>query len=198
MHKIISPATLEHCCRHIIATNSKLGAQSVRIALAASIAHGNDWFPVNNVYLNLASTRKVGCSSVTGLLAQRLVHMGIAETRLQASGKGFSSHVARLTCKLVDQSHFHGQKSLKLFEQIETYYGRRPDASPVAALLLIGLHVFHIHHSRELGRFIEPESSVVTNPSICGRTICALQEAGLLAIDRSHECLKRPYLVYPL
>ena len=176
---------------------TKQGVLPIRIALAASISHGNDWFPVNDVCRSLFP-KNAGNKWIAGTLAQRMVQIGIAETQLQGSGKGFRTHVARLTCDLVEQSHFHGKKSLQLRGSIEAFYCSRSFASPVAALLLVGLHVFQIHHSRELRRFLEPESSVVTNPSICGWTLRQLDAAGLLAIDRSHVNLQRPYLVYPL
>ena len=111
MNKILSPATPGQGCRNTIATGSKLGTLTVRIGLAASVAYGNDWFPINDVSRSLVSSKE-GNTTMAGVLAQRLVQLGIAETRLQNSGRGFHINVARLTCDLVEQSHFHGQKSL--------------------------------------------------------------------------------------
>ena len=197
MNKIISPSTLEHCCRRSIAAGSKQGALPLRMALAASITHGNGWFSVNDVCSPLG-TSKDGNTSIARVLGQRLSQTGIAEAKLQKSGMGFKVNVARLTCDLVDQSHFHGMKSLQLRSSIETFYCNRPYMSPVAALLLIGLHVFQIHQSRELSRFIGPEANVLISPAMCARTLYALQEAGLLFIDPNPLGRNRPYLVYPL
>lgn len=197
MTKILSPSTLEQCCRSTIATSPKLGALPLRVALAASISYGNDWFPVNDVCQSLVSTKR-GYTFGTAVIAQRLVQMGVAETRLHDTGGGFNIHLARLTCELVNQSHFHGQKSLKLRGPIETFYAKGPNASPVAALLLIGIYIFQIHQSRELGRFIEPEFNSKGNLSMCARTLGLLAKIAALAIVRIHPSPSRPFLVYPL
>src|SRR5450830_1518516 len=196
MTKILSPSTIEHCCRFILGTQTRQGLLPIRIALAASRTHGNDWFRVGEVFQSLNTGG--GCASITGELAKRMVQMGIAETQLISTGQGYSVHIARLTCCLVDQSHFHGKKSLKLREQIETFFGLKPDASPVAALLLIGLLVCHICQSRELGRFLLPEFNFDANPSMPGKVLGHLAQARLLAIVRNQKSMSRPFLVYPL
>jgi hypothetical protein len=85
MNKIISPSTLEQCCRRSIAAGSKQGALPLRKALAVPITHGNDWFSVNDVCRPLGTTKN-GNTSIARVLGQRLSQTGIAEaTRLQTN-----------------------------------------------------------------------------------------------------------------
>lgn len=196
MDQILSPATLEHCCRSILGRHGRHGLLPVRVALAASIKHGNDWFPVGEVLRSLNNVGK--CSAIAGDLAQRIVELGIGETKLEPTRLGFINHVARLNCDLVQLSHFHGQKSMQLRDRFEIFYGLKPNSSPVAALLLIGASVFQIPLSVELRRFLLPEIRYEANRSMTGKVLKHLEQAGLLGIHRNRPGLKQPFLVYPL
>lgn len=195
MSKILSPADLERCCRFIVKFHPHQGALSIRVALAASILHENQWFSVRDVQTRLKGVGRDG--SNVGEIAARIIKLGIAEHKL-VSFPSYNRHDARLTCDLVDIGHFHGQRSKRLRDDFDVYYGLKPHASPLAALLLIGIHQFQIQQSNDLARFLEPEFDFTTKPALAARTLNQLDDAGLMTVFRPNSIFNRPFLVIPV
>lgn len=187
MSKILSPADLERCCRSSGKSHPRQGALSIRVALAASILHEDHWFSVRDVQTRLHGVGRDG--SNVGEMADRIMKFGIAEHKL-VSFPNFNRHDVRLSCDLVDIGHFHGQRSKRLHDDFEIYYGLKPAASPLAALLLIGIHQFQIQQSNDLTRFLAPEFDFTTKPSLAARTLNQLDDAGLMEVFRPNSSLR--------
>lgn len=195
MSKILSPADLERCCRFIIKFHPHQGALSIRVALTASILHEDRWFSVRDVQTRLNGVGRNG--SNVGEIADRILKFGIAEHKL-VSLPSFHRHDVRLTCDMVDIGHFHGRRSKRLRDDFDVYYGLKPHASPLAALLLIGIHQFQIQQSNDLARFLEPEFDFTSKPALAARTLNQFDDAGLLKVIRPNSRHSHPFWVIPV
>jgi hypothetical protein len=196
MPKILSPADVEQCCRSIVGTKGKLSALPVRVALAASMLHGNNWFAVCATQTSLAGVGRNG--SGAGKIAARIASFGIAMHRLR-SHRGYNTNEIQLNCNLVDLNHHHGRASLRLHKAIDVYYEKHPDSTPIAALLLLAIQHLGIHRSDELGRFLLPEFNLKKNKSLTGKILSEFEKLGLISVFRDpNQSLSQPFLVTPL
>ena len=195
MPMIMLPADIEKLCRHSIKANNKHSALPIRVAIAASVLHGNEWFGIRDIQIGLAGTGKEA-SSVRDV-AQRLEKLGIVDRRAKVSRNHFR-HEARLRCDLVDIGHFHGAHSEKLRQDLEIYCHHRRRATPLAALLLLAVNFYQIQPSDAIVRFLKPEFDVGTSPTSPGRIYARLAASGLLTVVRTSPVLSLPYHVLPI
>jgi hypothetical protein len=193
--EIMLPADLERYCRMSLKSNSRHSALPIRVALKASALHGRTWFVIRGVQTSLGGVGQ-DASSV-GEIARRLASLGIAECR-KVSVAGRERHEARLRCDLVDADHFHGKCSKRLLLDAERYLKSRKIASPLAVLLLIGIHHFGLRSSGDLGKFLQPEFDLFRSKSTPGRLLNQLSDAGLVSIVRESSSPSQPFLVYPI
>ena len=189
------PAEVERYAREIIKSNSRLSALFIRVALTASDEYGRGWFGIRDVQTSLGGVGKDG-SSVGGT-ADRLESFGIAECR-KVLVSGHERHEARLRCDLVDTNHFHGKCSTRLMRDAELHFKSRRLASPLAVLLLIGIHHFRLQSSADLGKFLTPELDLSRCGSTPGRLLNLLSDDRLIRIVRESDSPSQPFLVYPI
>ena len=191
---IMLPADIEKVCRLSIKANTSHSMLPIRVAIAASVRHGNEWFGVRDVQLGLSGTgREASCVAD---VADRLEKFGMIERRTGGPSKRLR-HEARLLCSLVDVSTFHGAHSEKLGRDLETYCGTRWRATPLAALLWLAVNLYQIHSSDSIVRFLKPEFDVGSSPTSPGRIFSRMAESGLVTIVRQGPVLSLPFLVFP-
>lgn len=190
---IVHPADVERLARMCVRQSRRHSAMVIRMALAASVAYGHDWFPVADVARRLGSSFQERGS----IVASRLKDLGIAETRMD-TGQGCRRAEARLTLPLVDANHFHGRHSLQLMKDLEAYCRHHPKATPLIALLVVGIRVYGVQTSDALAKFIEPEFDRQRSPCAASRPLRGLAEAGVLTIVLNEAGPTRPFLVFPI
>lgn len=130
---IVHPADVERLARMCVCQCRRHSAMAIRMALAASVAYGQDWFPVAEVARGLGS----GLPKNGSILASRLKDLGIAETRMNTV-QGYRRADARLTLPLVDANHFHGRHSLQLMMDLEAYCSQHPKPTKGCGELFAG------------------------------------------------------------
>lgn len=195
MPQIMTVADIESYCRMSLRQASKHAALAIRVAIAASMAAGNDWVSVANIQSKLAGAGK---TQPTGRgVAERLESLGLAERRVE-SVNGRRTYQIKLRSNLFDLSHFHGGVSDQVRSALEVYCSSRRRATPLVALLLIGIYAFQIKDSKDLGLFLKPELEVEENPSSTTRLLNQLHQAGLITIMRTHKSRAKPYTVIPV
>lgn len=195
MTQILHPSVIEDLCRRTFNSNKRHSLIAVRVALQASIDHGSKWFSVRDVFNQLGGVSKK--LSSPAYIADRLELLGVASKRL-ISLPNYSQYEAQLKCSMVDTKLVPGQKSQKIRDAVEKYYQGHPKATPLIALLLIGIYLYGVHKSNELGQFLLPEFDLANCQSTPGRLLNKLSDKGLLAIHRTEKSLSRPFIVYPV
>lgn len=190
---IIHPADFERLARMSVHQFRRHSAVALRLALAASVTYGNTWFSVGDVTGQLGS----GMNESAGMLASRLEQLGIVETRL-TQHKGYRRVDARLTLALVDMNHFYGRQSQRLMMDLEIYCRQHPKATPLVAILLVGVRMNGIVSSDALAEFLKPEFDRKRSQSLATRPLRALAEAGVLTIIPNESCPTQPFLVTPI
>lgn len=195
MTQIMAVGDIESFCRMSLRQASKHAALAIRVAIAASMTAGNDWVSVVKIQSKLVGASKSLSSGRP--VAERLESLGIAESRVE-SVNGRPTHQIKLRSSLFDLDHFHGGASDQVRSALEAYCGSRRRATPLVALLLIGIYVFQIKDSKELGDFLKPELDVEKNPSSPTRLLNQLHEDGLITIMRTHKSRAKPYAVIPV
>jgi len=195
MTQIMAVGDIESCCRMSLRQASKHASLAVRVAIAASTTAGNDWVSVVKIQSKLVGARKTPPSGRP--VAERLESLGIADRRVE-SVNGRRTHQIRLRSNLLDLAHFSGGVSDRVRSALEAYCGSRRCATPLVALLLIGIFAFQIKDSKELGDFLKPELDVVKNPSSPTRLLHQLHKEGLITIIRTHKSRAKPYTVIPV
>lgn len=190
---IVHPADVERLARMCVRQCRRHSAMAIRMALAASVTYGQDWFPVAEVARELGS----GLNKNGSILASRLKDLGIAETRMNTV-QGYRRADARLTLPLVAANHFHGRHSLQLMKDLEAYCSQHPSATPLIALLVVGVRVYGVATSDALAKFIEPEFDRQRSPCAASRPLRGLAEAGVLTIVPNEAGPTKPFLVIPV
>jgi hypothetical protein len=190
---ILHPADFERLARMSVHQFRRHSAVALRLALAASVTYGNTWFSVGEVAGQLGS----GMNESAGMLAPRLEKLGIAETRLTPH-KGYRRVDARLTLPLVDINHFYGRQSQRLRMDLEIYCRQHPKATPLVAMLLVGVRMNGIVSSDALAEFLKPEFDRKRSQSLATRPLRALAEAGVLTIIPNESCPTQPFMVTPV
>ena len=190
---IIHPADFERLARMSVHQFRRHSSLALRLALAASVTYGNTWFSVGEVTDQLGS----GMSESAGMLASRLEKLGVAETRLTPH-KGHRRVDARLTLPLVDINHFYGRQSQRLMMDLEIYCRQHPKATPLVAMLLVGVRMNGIVSSDALAEFLKPEFDRKRSQSLATRPLRALAEAGVLTIIPNESCPTQPFMVTPV
>lgn len=186
---------LESFCRMSLRQKSKHAALAIRVAIAASMKAGNDWVSVVSIQSKLTGAGK---TQPTGReVAERLESLGLADRRLE-SVNGRRTHQIKLRSNLFDLNHFHGGVSDQIRSALEVYCSSRHRATPLVALLLIGIYAFQIKDSKDLGLFLKPELEVEENPSSTTRLLKQLHQDGLITIMRTHKSRAKPYTVIPV
>ncbi|MFI8616364.1 hypothetical protein ACIGHN_12760 [Acidovorax sp. NPDC077693] len=192
-NSIILPADFERLARLSVRQFRRHSAVALRLAMAASATCGNAWFSVGEVTSQLGS----GMNESAGLLASRLEQLGIVETRLTPH-KGHQRVDARLTLSLVNKNHFYGRQSQRLMMDLEIYCRLHPRATPLFALLLVGVRMNGILSSDALAEFLEPEFDRKRSQSLATRPLRALAQAGVLTIIPNDSCPTQPFMVTPV
>lgn len=195
MTQIMAVGDIENFCRMSLRQASKHAALAIRVAIAASMTAGNDWVSVVKIQSKLIGARKTAPSGRP--VAERLESLGIAERRVE-SVNGRRTHQIKLRSSLLDMGHFHGGVADQVRSALEAYCGSRRCATPLVALLLIGIYAFQIKDSKELGDFLKPELDVAKNPSSPTRLLHQLHQEGLITIIRTHKSRAKPYTVIPV
>lgn len=195
MTQIMAVGDIESCCRKSLRQASKQTSVAVRVAIAASMTAGNDWVSVVKIQSKLAGARKNLSSGRP--VAERLESLGIADRRVE-SINGRATHQIKLRIGLLDVGGFRGSVSERVRSALEAYCGSRRHATPLVALLLIGIYAFQIKDSKALGEFLKPELDVENNPSSPTRLLNQLHEEGLITIVRTHKSRAKPYTVIPV
>ena len=190
---IIHPADFERLARMSVRQFRRHSALALRLALAASVTYGNTWFSVGEVTGQLGS----GMNESAGMLASRLEKVGVAETRLTPH-KSHRRVDARLTLPLVDMNHFYGLQSQRLMMDLEIYCRQHPKATPLVAMLLVGVRMNGIVSSDALAEFLKPEFDRKRSQSLATRPLRALAEAGVLTIIPNESCPTQPFMVTPV
>jgi hypothetical protein len=190
---IIHPADLERLARMSVHQFRRHSSLALRLALAASVTYGNTWFSVGEVTGQLGS----GMSESAGILASRLEKLGVAETRLTLH-KCHRRVDARLTLPLVDINHFYGRQSQRLMMDLEIYCRLHPKATPLVAMLLVGVRMNGIVSSDALAEFLKPEFDRKRSQSLATRPLRALAKAGVLTIIPNESCPTQPFMVTPV
>lgn len=188
--QIMHPADVERMARRSIREIRRQSAVAIRLALAASASHGNSWFPVTEAARALGS----GMTENGTILASRLRSLGVAETRVSTCG-AYRRTDARLTVELVSVNHFHGRISVQMMKDLDVYCRRHPGATPLVALLIAGIRVYHEVTSDGLARFIEPEFDRARNPSAATKPLKQMANAGILTIMRDGRWAAQPFCV---
>ena len=195
MTQIMAVGDIEEFCRRSLRKANKQASLAIRVAIAASMAAGNDWVSVSKIQSKLVGAGKTSPSGRP--VAERLESLGIADMRVQFVN-GRRTYQIKLRSSLFCLDHFHGGVSDQVRSALETYCGSRRRASPLVALLLIAIYAFQIKDSKELGDFLKPELQVGKNPSSTTRLLSQLHEDGLITIIRTHKSLSKPYTVIPV
>jgi hypothetical protein len=148
--KILHPAAIERYCRRSIELHPKKNCSEIRLAIEASVLHGNEWF-IGLPIFRLVSGQADPCISESS--RKMLEELGIAECKLD---KG--QYILRLLGEMVDIDHHHGRRAAALRRNIEIHYKTRTRATPLAALLLLGIDVQQINSFRRLHEFVGPDA----------------------------------------
>lgn len=184
---------IELAIRRSIEDAPKQGISPIRLAILAAQVHGRNWFSVSDMTMRLAG---VGKEVPSRECAQRMERLGLTETRRQGIG-GKQVYQARIRADvmLFDANHIHGQTALRLIDGIETFYASRPNASGLAALLLIGIHVTRLTNSTDLRKFCEPQHSYGYPSSLTSKILGKFIDEGMVATIRPQGLTKGAFEV---
>ncbi len=191
---IIHPTEVERMARQSVRDARRQSAVAIRLAMAASIAHGNSWFSVSEAARALGS----GLVEQATSLASRLSALGVAETRKTFVQHGQYPRVdARLTLRLFDVQHPLGRISVRIRRDVELYGRTHPLATPLPALLSVGIHLYGFVTSIELAHFLEPEFDRKRNPSAARKPLLCMEQLGVVTIVRDGPP-PNPFFVTPI
>lgn len=192
IRKILHPAEIERYCRLSLKLQPKRNCVAIRLAIEASVLHGNEWFN------GLSILRKVDgqlAPFISENLRCSLKKMGIAECKLEEG-----QYKLRLLGEMVEIDHHHGQRATCLRALFEKHYKARSSATPLAALLLIAVHTHQIYRSDELRKFFQAEASIGNDGGSRNtyRILKLLEEDGIVFTCRDGKNQHSPYAVLPV
>lgn len=189
---ILHPAEIERYCRLSLKLHPKKNCALIRLAIEASVLHGNDWFNGLPI-LQMVDGRADPFLSVD--LRKRLEELGIAECQFD---KG--QYKLRLLGDMIDINHHHGQRALCLRPLFKKHYQARTSATPMAALLIIGVHTHQISRSDELRRFLQLDTSKSSEMKSLStyRLLKRLVDDGIVTTISYGARDARSYLVLPV
>lgn len=191
--KIIHPADIERYCRLSLERNPVKNFSEIRLAIEASILYGNEWFTGLPVFRRVSGQANLYISSNSRKV---LVDLGIAECKLEKD-----QYKLKLLGQMVDIDHHHGRKAAVLRRDIDIHYKTRTRATPLAALLLLGIHAHRIYFSQDLHEFLGPEAWI-TNPRrstmTSNKILQKLCQDGILHGVRDGDKANQPFTVFPV
>jgi hypothetical protein len=178
---IIHPGEVERMARQSVRDARRQSAVAIRLALAASVGHGNSWFSVSEV------ARTLGGAPIeqVSVLASRLNALGVAEVRKTFVQHGQYPRVdARLNLRLLDVRHPLGGISARIRRDIDAYGRTYPWATPLPVLLSVGIRLYGFVTSNGLARFLEPELDRKRSPSAATKPLLCMEQLGILTVVR--------------
>jgi hypothetical protein len=194
MPMIMLPADIEKCCRRSIKEHDHHSVLAIRVAIAASVLHGNEWFGLHDVQTGLHGTSQR--ASIMPVVAERLEKFGVIERRTGPRSQRLR-HEARLLCSLVDVSTFHGSHSERLGRALETYCQNRKRATPLVALLWLAVNLYKLNLSVDVVSFLKPDFDLGTSATSPGRIFSKMSDAGLVTIVRQGSVPSQPFVILP-
>jgi hypothetical protein len=99
---------------------------------------------------------------------------------------------------LFDAKHIHGQTAMRLKDDIETFYANRSNASGLAGLLLVGIHVTGFTNSTDLRKFCEPQHSYRYPSSLTSKILGEFINEGMVATIRPQGLTHGAFDVVPV
>ena len=197
MSKIIAAYHIESCCRTAmaLATHRDRCALPVRTVIAASVLAGNSWVSVRDVQETFPDFKKDRYDS--GATVERLKCFGIVDSRRHFCDSRTQVQM-KLNCDLFDADHFHGQASTRIRTALDIYCPKHPSTTHLIGLVLLGVYLYQIQDSRNLGRFLGIDAASCLPSSTPSRLLNKLADARLLSIMRNSARPSRPFFVNPV
>lgn len=194
--KYIFPGVIEVALRRCIEDAPKQGILPIRLAMLAAQLYGTNWF---SVWDALKQLKGIGKDPHPRQCAERMQSLGLTETRKHKVG-GRDIYQARLRADvmLFDVSHFHGKTAMRLTDGIETFYASRSNASGLAGLLLVGIHVTGLTNSTDLRKFCEPQHSYSYPSPLTSKILGNFIDEGMVATIRPQGLTHGAFDVVPV